>query len=89
MTEGKDTDGRIALAFRLAMAREPRLEEVTVLKRIYDAQLRTYQKDASAAESLLKIGESPRNTNLDIPELAAWTSIASVILNLDETITKG
>ena len=34
------------------------------------------------------VGESPRDAKLDAAELAAWTTVASAILNLDETITK-
>ena len=37
---------------------------------------------------LLSVGESPRHKQLDVAELAAWSTVASVILNLDETMTK-
>ena len=40
------------------------------------------------AEKLLKVGESLREAKLDTVELAAWTMVANVLLNLDETITK-
>ena len=43
---------------------------------------------AASAVKLLGVGESPRDRRLDPAELAAWTTVASVILNLDETITK-
>ena len=42
-----------------------------------------------AAKKLLAVGESPRDATLNEAELAAWTTVASTILNLDETITKG
>jgi hypothetical protein len=83
-----DADARIAFAFRLATDREPAPQELTVLKKIYGAQLGVYQQDPAAADKLLKVGESPRNEKLDAPELAAFTTVASVILNLDETITR-
>ena len=90
MTEaGKDADARIDLAFRLTMARSPRSEEAEVLKGIYDQQLAVFRGDPAAADQLLKVGESPRDSKLDPAELAAWTTVTSVILNLDETITKG
>ncbi|MGH9842622.1 MAG: hypothetical protein ACREEM_28090 [Blastocatellia bacterium] len=38
--------------------------------------------------ALLRIGESARDATMDPAELAAWTMVASAILNLDETITK-
>jgi hypothetical protein len=47
-----------------------------------------YRKDRAAALRPLTVGESPRDSRLDAAELAAWTTVASVILNLDETITK-
>lgn len=90
MTEGgASADARIAFAFRIATARLPHSKEAAVLRRIFDAQLDVYKKDPEAAKKLLAIGESKRNEQLDAAELAAWTMTASVMLNLDETITKG
>ena len=40
------------------------------------------------SEALLKIGESPVDGGLDRGELAAWTIVSSIVLNLDETVTK-
>jgi hypothetical protein len=85
---GPNADTRIAFAFRTATARDPSAEEREVLKKIYDAQLDVYRHDPAAAGKLLAVGESPRNEKLDAPQLAAWTTVASVILNLDETITR-
>lgn len=85
---GPDSGARIAFAFRCATGRDPNAQEITVLKKIYTAQLEVYRADPSAAEKLLKVGESERDTSLDAPKLAAWTTVASVILNLDETITR-
>ena len=90
MREGGDTpDGRIAFAFRLATAREPNVGERSVLREIFEAQLAEYRADKAAALKLLGVGESPRDESLDPAELAAWATVASTILNLDETITKG
>ena len=90
MSEGGATaDDRIAFAFRLATARPPSEAETRVLKTIFNDELATYRKDTAAALKLLKVGESPRNEALDPAELAAWTTVAGVILNLDETVTKG
>jgi hypothetical protein len=89
MTEAKTTGERIVFAFRLATARRPSARELDVLKRVYDKQLLIYHQDAKAALRLLSTGESPRNERLDPAELAAWSIVASVILNLDETVTKG
>ncbi len=88
MTEAKSIEERIALGFRLATARTPNEKEMAVLKKVLDKQLAVYRQDAKAAMKLLAIGESRRNEELQPAELAAWTIVASVILNLDETVTK-
>jgi len=79
---------RLRYAFRLVLARQPKDEEVRVLLGIQQEQLGVFRKDPAAAEKLLSVGESPRNKSLDAAELAAWTAVANVILNLDETVTK-
>jgi hypothetical protein len=90
MTDGgSSADERIAFAFRLATARKPSAREMAVLREIYDEQLASFRRDSKAAVRLLSVGESPRKPELDAAELAAWTEVASVILNLDETVTKG
>jgi hypothetical protein len=86
---GEEPEARIAYAFKLATARLPNAREASVLKEIYQRQLAAYRQNPAGAEKLLKVGESPVNQKLDPQELAAWTIVASAILNLDETITKG
>ena len=85
---GKDTSNRIAFAFRLATARRPSLQETKVLRELLTQQLALYRGDVAAAEKLLTVGESKPDGKLERAELAAWTVVASTILNLDETITK-
>ncbi len=89
MTEASTTPERIILAFRLATARKPTEREIGVLRRVFETQLAEYRKDPKRAVKLLAVGEAKRNEKLDSTELAAWTIVASVILNLDETVTKG
>ncbi|HEV3237731.1 MAG TPA: PSD1 and planctomycete cytochrome C domain-containing protein [Gemmataceae bacterium] len=89
MTEAKNTDERIVLAFRLATARSPKAEETAILKKVFEEQLSVYQKDEKAAIKLLAVGESQRNEKLNPSELAAWSVVASVIINLDEAVNKG
>jgi hypothetical protein len=81
-------DDRMALAFRLVTSRAPSTKESAVLSGLLGSARHAYRTDRSAAEALLGVGESPRRTDLDASELAAWTAVASTILNLDETITK-
>ena len=86
---GASPEERIAFAFRLATARKPAAEESAILRKVYDQQLTFYRSNADAAGRLLKVGESPRDEKLDAADHAAWTMVASTILNLDETVTKG
>jgi hypothetical protein len=85
---GKDDKRRAAYAFRLATGRKPSGQEIGVLRTLFKGRLRDFRRDPKSAATLLSVGESPRDKRLDAVEVAAWTTVASVILNLDETITK-
>jgi hypothetical protein len=85
---GGDDKSRIAYAFRLVTARMPSGQEAGVLRQLLQAQRRSYMQDPQAAAKLLKVGEFERDRSLNPPELAAWTTVASTILNLDEAVTK-
>jgi hypothetical protein len=89
LTEGgKSATERINLAFRLATARTPEPREQTVLVEAARQELAEYRRHQDEAAKLLTVGDSKRNSRLDPSELAAWTTVASMILNLDEAITK-
>jgi hypothetical protein len=88
-TGGGEPAARIAFAFRVVVGRQPRASETAVLLKLLAEQTQRYQSDRDAATKLLSVGESPRNESLDVAELAAWTMVASAILNLDETVTRG
>jgi hypothetical protein len=79
---------RIAYAFRLATARPPSLPESDILEDVYRMQLEAYRSDQAAASKLLAVGESKRNETLDAIEHAALTTVMSLILNMDETLTR-
>jgi hypothetical protein len=79
---------RVRHAFRLATAREPDAQEMKILERQAQQELSHYRRNKADAEKLLKVGESPVDPKLKPTELAAWTMVASTILNLDETLTK-
>jgi hypothetical protein len=90
MCEGGPTPGgRIAFAFRATTARHPTDDETRQLNSLFDRELAVYRADKAAALKMLSVGESPRAPELDVAELAAWSTVAGVILNLDETVTKG
>ncbi|MGE0607898.1 MAG: DUF1553 domain-containing protein [Pirellulales bacterium] len=79
---------QLALAFRLATSRQPTTAELRILTDGYEQHLARYRQSPDAAVQLLAIGESPRDPSLDPNELAACTAVCSLILNLDEVITK-
>jgi hypothetical protein len=79
---------KLTFAFCTCLARPPSARELQVLERVYGIQLARYRADRSAALALVKNGEFPRPPSLDLAELAAWTSVGNLLLNLDETITR-
>jgi hypothetical protein len=79
---------RIALMFEMATARRPEPAEQDVLLAVYQRQRDVFRKNNDAGLKLLAVGESERVADLDPTEHAALTAVASIILNLDETITK-
>ncbi len=85
---GPDADARLTLAFRLATARRPKPAELAILRAGLEHHRANYRTDPKAALKLVSAGESPRDPKLDVGELAAYTAVASLILNLDETVTK-
>jgi hypothetical protein len=89
MTDGGPTrDERISLAFRLVTGRHPRTAELHVLASGFEQHLARYRLDQKAAAELVSAGEFARGENLEVCELAAYTAVAGLILNLDETVTK-
>jgi hypothetical protein len=89
MTEGGQTPAeRLTYGFRVATARSPDASELELLSKLYDQQLAHYEKDKEAATKLLTVGASKRDETLDASQHAAWTMMANLLLNLDETITK-
>ncbi|MDA0835570.1 MAG: DUF1553 domain-containing protein [Planctomycetota bacterium] len=85
---GGENDERLQFAFELATARPAMPNEAMVLRKILDRKIDYYRANAKAADQLLGVGSSPRNASLDAAEHAAWTAVSTVILNLDETISK-
>ena len=87
--EGRgDTSARITWAWKQALSRAPRPDELATARALFDKHLAQYKADPKSAESLLKVGIAPPPEGSAQAELAAWTSVARVILNLHETITR-
>ena len=79
---------RANFAFQLATLRRPDSAEQAVLLDVYHRQLAVFRNDTQSANDLLSVGESVRNAELDPAEHAAWPTVAALILNLDEPLTK-
>jgi mono/diheme cytochrome c family protein len=86
---GGTSDERLSYMFRLATSRRPDAKDVAELNGALQDFLAHYTKDAAAARELIGIGETRPDSKFAPGELAAWTMIANVILNLDEVVTKG
>ena len=85
---GKTPAARIAYAYQQALHRAPSPAEATILSGLDEIHLKHYHTDAVAADALLKNGAKMADEALDKSKLAAWTSIARVVLNLHENITR-
>ncbi|MFM9081620.1 MAG: DUF1553 domain-containing protein, partial [Opitutaceae bacterium] len=84
---GDDT-ARLARAFRLATARPPTAAEAGILSGRLAALRAQFSSERPAAEKLAAAGEAPRASGLDPVEHAAWTALCSLLLNLDEVLSK-
>ncbi len=83
-----DASQRIEWAFQQALQRKPSADELKTLSALFAQQLADYQKEPVAAADLLKTGAAPVAESLNKSELAAWTHVSRVLLNLHETITR-
>jgi hypothetical protein len=81
-------EARLSAAFYEATARRPRPDELAILIAGFHDQLKRFREDRKGALTLIAQGESARDSRLDAVELAAYTAMMQLILNLDETLTK-
>lgn len=89
LTEGgRRPSDRMRWAWQQALNRPPRKDEMATTTALLKKHLAEYQSNATAADAVLKVGATPTPANCDRAELAAWTSVARVLLNLHETITR-
>ena len=86
---GAGVEDRSVFAFRSILGRQPGTSERTALARIYKEYVIEFKVDPGSAAKLLAVGESPRDQKMDVNELAAWTMVTHLLLNLSETVTKG
>jgi hypothetical protein len=85
---GSTTAERAAYAFRLCLVRPPKPEELTRLVKLFDDAKAVLKDDARKATQLATVPLGPVPAGMDVADLAAWTVVGNVILNLDETLMK-
>jgi hypothetical protein len=83
-----DENTRLSWAWRQTLSRGPTQQESAALLAVLDNHHSYYQQDRSSAEAYLKVGATPAPPDLDAAELAAWTNVTRVLLNLHETLTR-
>jgi hypothetical protein len=84
----KTTESRIEHGFRLALGRRPTSDEMQIMRQGYERRLAEFRADPQAAANLVRQGESKAGKSLDVVELAAYTTVGNVLLNLDEFVTR-
>jgi len=85
---GRDITARVEWVWRQALQRAPRPDEIKTIRPLLNRHVAEYQRDPQAADALLKVGLSVAPKSVDPAELAAWTQVCRVVLNLHETITR-
>jgi hypothetical protein len=85
---GGSNDERIVWAWQQSLQRDPSEIELKTMRALLESRLADYRSDGAAADALLKTGFAAIPAPLDKAELAAWTHVARVLLNLHETITR-
>jgi len=78
---------RVTYAFRRCLVRPPSTAEMARLMVLYETELKRFQADLTIAQKIA-VGTAELPKNLDVAQLAAWTVVGNVLLNLDETLTK-
>ena len=85
---GSDPKARMVRGFRLCLARQPQPAELKQLLSYWTQQADRFKQGVNAKEALNLVGDLPWPEGIPVWEEAAWTVVANVLLNLDETITK-
>jgi len=85
---GTDSNKRLQLMTQILLSHDPSPRMTSVLENSLNDILQHYKTDRVAAHQLITVGEKQHNSLIPEPEFAAWTIVASEMLNLDETINK-
>jgi hypothetical protein len=84
---GDDRAGQARFAFRRVLSRNPSKAEVERLTTLFDAQQKNFNNDPEAAKKMATDPLGPAPDGFPLADLAAWTVVSNVLLNLDETLT--
>jgi hypothetical protein len=85
---GPNRAAQIGFAFRRLTGRDPSSKEITLLKELLEDQTEEFRKEPERATKLIAVGGQKADAKLNPTELAAATTLAQAILNLDATIWK-
>jgi hypothetical protein len=85
---GPTVEDRITFLYRTVLARRPAEAETKLVAAALAKQLALYRADPEAAAKAIRVGESAPKYVAPAPETAAWTLVANLILNLDETLNR-
>ena len=89
LKEGGDSfEAKVEFAFRSCTGHKPEARIIAVLKSTLETERTAFAHNPEQATALLSIGESQRDEQLDPAKHAAWTIVASMILNFDQTMTR-
>ncbi|MCU1326427.1 MAG: hypothetical protein JWN34_1797 [Bryobacterales bacterium] len=80
--------GGLGYAFQLATGRTPDPRELRALQVSLEEMRAAFRKDEAGAKALIAVGAAPADASIPAVELAAWTAVTNIILNMDEVITK-
>ncbi|MCP3691280.1 MAG: DUF1553 domain-containing protein, partial [Planctomycetaceae bacterium] len=86
---GNDTATRINYGFKLALSRPATQPELQVIERVLGDQLTRFRNDPDKAKEFLAVGETARDETIDPVAHAAWMVVGQLLLNMDETLTRG
>ncbi len=85
---GPKVNDRISLAFERALSRAAQPGELAILVDALARYRKRFEADPAAAKKLISVGDSKPDLKTNVAELAAYTAVANIILNLDEFVTK-
>ena len=81
-------DQKLTWAFTEVVSRPPSAAELQILQRTLARESQRYQKDPARAKTVLQLGETPLNAEVDPVAQATWMQVATLLFNLSETITR-